>query len=266
MELRQQPAADHAYWERRGQTTFTYRGDRYYTVTPIGHYVRRRRSLLDELERLLRELPPGAWVHDFGCGDGFYAVELARRFPALRFVGCDRSASMIEVAAARAQRERIAVRFGSCAEMLSGAAAHVVLIVSVLAHITDDEVLSSTLASIRDHLVPAGCAIVFEMTASPPVHGPTWRRRTADSYRGRFESSGLSVMSSRTLRFPFHDVVGSRVCRAATRLLYRGDPLRANASPVYQRLSAALAWLSPVGDRLLRTRRAYTLFVLRRAL
>ncbi|UCF09663.1 MAG: class I SAM-dependent methyltransferase [Candidatus Bipolaricaulota bacterium] len=254
---------DGSYWEGRGLRTFSYRGDRYYTVTPIAQYVRRRRWLLRRLERLLEALPTGGSVLDFGCGDGFYAVEIERRFPRLRIYGCDPSRAMIEAAAARAHRHRARVAFADCDEAMRHGPFDLVLIVAVLAHITDDARLRAVLAQIRDRLVPGGRVVVFEMTAQRELRGDAWRRRSPESYARLFADLGLELSATESLAAPFHDGVGARICRAVVRLGYSGDPLRANASVVYQRLTELLVAVAPIGDRLLRTCRAYTLYELR---
>ena len=58
----------------------------------------RLRPAMDLLAQV-PELPPGEIV-DFGCGDGAVGPALAKRFPARRPIGVDKSPTMLEIAAA----------------------------------------------------------------------------------------------------------------------------------------------------------------------
>ena len=254
------------YWEDRGRKHFTYRGERFYTFSPIGLYYRRRQWLLERLTGLLGELatarPTAAKVLDFGCGDGFYSLHFQRLFGGMRFCGCDISRSMIDVARRSAVEAHLPCRFEHTGgpipfEELFDA----ILVLAVLAHVPDGPVLESVAADLAGHLAPAGRLVVFEMTARRPSGGATWHVRRPEFYVELFARHGLRCVSSRTAAFPFFHYVGRFVSRAATMLLYRGDMIRANGSRFYQRLTERLVDAGRCFDRILPRGRCNTLFV-----
>lgn len=55
-------------------------------------------SRFEQVSLAIAGLPPGSVVLDYGCAHGHYTVTLAKRFPGLRFVGVDITASNIETA------------------------------------------------------------------------------------------------------------------------------------------------------------------------
>lgn len=61
---------------------------------------------------LLRDLPAGATVLDYGCAHGHYTINLAKRYPSLRFIGIDIAQSNVDKARAWADTDGVAnVRF-----------------------------------------------------------------------------------------------------------------------------------------------------------
>ena len=59
------------YWNDRGMNSYWYKGETFYTVTPIPLYYRRRVLLLELLEPLVVDNNVKD-ICDFGCGDGWY--------------------------------------------------------------------------------------------------------------------------------------------------------------------------------------------------
>ena len=57
------------------------------------------------LDRVALPAMDGVRILDVGAGTGLLAIEAIRRWPAARVVGLDASTGMLEVAAARADRE-----------------------------------------------------------------------------------------------------------------------------------------------------------------
>jgi len=54
------------YWNSRGSNFFKYKGEYFYTITPIPHYYKRRKLLLNLIGERLRDKNA---VLDYGCGD-----------------------------------------------------------------------------------------------------------------------------------------------------------------------------------------------------
>jgi 2-polyprenyl-3-methyl-5-hydroxy-6-metoxy-1,4-benzoquinol methylase len=59
------------YWNMRADNSYKYKGECFYTLTPIPYYYSRRRILLKLLGREIKKINKGK-ILDFGCGDGFY--------------------------------------------------------------------------------------------------------------------------------------------------------------------------------------------------
>ena len=115
----------------------------------------------EAVARQLATLPPGARVLDYGCAHGHFTVNLAQRFPHLRFLGVDlverNIAAAREWAAAEGLGERVAFRGGT--EAALGADEHFALIVAaeVLEHVPQPAALADALAA---HLEPRGRMVI----------------------------------------------------------------------------------------------------------
>jgi SAM-dependent methyltransferase len=129
-----------------------------------GHYVR----------EIVRAVPRGGTVLDFGCGTGWLARLLAS-FGAESVVGVDDSPAQIEIA-----RESIAgspragkVRFLLGSDVPSGFRADVVVCHAVLHHLSWREI-RGTLDAISRALVPGGTLFLLEPVAGTRPYVP-WR-------------------------------------------------------------------------------------------
>jgi hypothetical protein len=64
------------YWLDRGNNLYEYKGEKYYTITPIPYYLKRRELLLKNVENIINKLVEKKRflkICDYGCGDGYYA-------------------------------------------------------------------------------------------------------------------------------------------------------------------------------------------------
>lgn len=83
------------YWDKRSRMAVEYKGEKFYTVTPLPYYYRRRAILLNHLDSFF-------WsndiekVCDFGCGDGWYLQYFSTKFGKKKYFGVDSSEKMIE--------------------------------------------------------------------------------------------------------------------------------------------------------------------------
>ncbi len=105
-------------------------------------------------------------VLEVGCGPGFYARRLARRYPALHVVGIDRSSRLIAHAQARAAMDNLAnCRFleGNVEDLSSSVAAVDAVISSRLLLIVPDP--GVVIAEIFRVLKPGGRLFLAEPTA-----------------------------------------------------------------------------------------------------
>lgn len=247
------------YWERRGKNGYAYRGDRFYTKTPIALYCRRRQRLLTEREALLDDLPDGARVLDFGCGDGFYSVHFAKTFPRLRFFGCDIAASMIEHARHRAEERGADCR----CEHTDGPIPFdedfdLILVVAVFAHIMEPDVRGRIIEDMHDRLEPGGRVVIFEQTGRTAHRGRTWQRLRPETYRRLFEDAGFKLRREILIAFPFYNFFGKALSGLS---LCFGGPLRANANRLYQWVTEKFMSLGDFFGRSLPRWRGNTVFV-----
>ena len=76
------------YWDRRGELRVKYRGEWFYTITPLPYYFQRRALVLKLLKQAL-ERKNIQRICDYGCGDGYYAEHLKGCFPEIEIDGYD---------------------------------------------------------------------------------------------------------------------------------------------------------------------------------
>jgi SAM-dependent methyltransferase len=94
------------YWDERGAKSFLYKGERFYTITPIPFYYKRRKILIKLLKEIIHNDAVNT-VFDYGCGDGYYLKIFSGFFPGKKYYGADISQEMI----ARAKESNPAVEF-----------------------------------------------------------------------------------------------------------------------------------------------------------
>jgi ubiquinone/menaquinone biosynthesis C-methylase UbiE len=150
------------------------------------------------LKRLIRSIPPGARVLDYGCGIGRWTREIARR--GAMVTGVDFSGSMLAQATSRTnlaglslscrfiQSDITDLKLPDCFDVIVG--------VTVLQHILDENRLSRTIACLASHLKPGGRLIVLEAAPSRAYSQAdtlTFCARTLSSYTSRIAASGLNI-------------------------------------------------------------------------
>lgn len=189
-----------AYWERRAQR-FAAHGEGLAAVCSYGmpnFYNRmiqwtQRRALMPWLQVL-----PGTRVLDVGCGVGRWSGWLAAR--GARVMGVDLSSTMIAEARQRTHRAglcgrcRFAVQ--DLAELDAGGPYDLVLAVTVLQHVLDEERLRAGLRRMVAHLAPRGRMLLLEAAPERPsarCDSAIFRARTRGDYLRRFESCGLTL-------------------------------------------------------------------------
>ncbi len=251
-----------AYWEARGRQGFVYRGDRFYTTTPIGFYYRRRARILQAVGDVLGTLGAGASVLDFGCGDGFYARHFGARFPGLLLHGCDISRTMIESAVEQSADGRPRVEFRHTGGPVPfDRRFDAIYIIAVLAHVRDGAALEDILSDLRAHLSAGGRLIVCEITSRRPRSGVTWARRDPAAYRDMLDRTGFRIVHEERIAFPCYNWIGRYLFHALVHLFFRGQAVRANSNSRYQHLTDRFMDLSARVDRVLRSGEGNTVYV-----
>jgi 2-polyprenyl-3-methyl-5-hydroxy-6-metoxy-1,4-benzoquinol methylase len=190
------------YWDQRARD-FASRGAGLRAVCSYGMpsfyngYIHLTQHLA--LAKHLR-VAPGTRVLDIGCGIGRWSRMLARR--GADVLGIDLAAAMIEEAKTRTAREglseRIDYRVGDVVELNLGQTFDLVLAVTVLQHILDENDFVRAAMNVGRHLAPGGRAVLLEAAPSRPNDScdtHVFRARTAEQYLTAFRHAGLRAVS-----------------------------------------------------------------------
>jgi len=195
---------------------------------------RLRLKLIDQIA--LADLHGSGRAIDFGCGVGDFCALLSRRF--LEVVGYDSSGAALE----RARRRNRAPNIVYTNDLEAGVArpADLILAITVIQHIVDDEDLRLLLGRLVEALTPDGRIAVLETSAERETEGAHIKRRTLpklmdvfaeaemepiaqhafyhpiesptpayDRYRARFLVRALGSLASR--KYPFADAILARL-------------------------------------------------------
>lgn len=154
------------------------------------------------LNGMLKSIPPGTRVLDYGCGVGRWTHLLAKR--GCHVTAVDFSATMLADAQRRMAQAGLAEQ---CRFIQSDVTTleltdrfDVILGVTVLQHVLDDDVLARTIARLGRHLRPGGRLIMVE--AAPDrrtdrCDTATFHARPFASYRAKITAAGLRLLEVR---------------------------------------------------------------------
>jgi 2-polyprenyl-3-methyl-5-hydroxy-6-metoxy-1,4-benzoquinol methylase len=159
-------------------------------------------------------LPAAARCLDFGCGVGDFSAMLANA--GHRVWAYDISEPVLRRAAARNPSPRI-VYTGDLATTLSDPL-DLILSVTVLQHIIDDDELRRLLSAFRNALATNGRLVVLETFATEDRIDKYQHRRTIESFLGAASSAAFSLESD----LPFYHPTE---CSTASFLAYRRNPI-----------------------------------------
>jgi SAM-dependent methyltransferase len=123
------------------------------------------------VEGLAARLEAGGRIADLGCGQGFAAVSVAKRFPGAEVWGIDVDAASIEDARANAAAASVKVRF-ECADAAALVAAgpfDAVLLLEVLHDLARPE---AVLAAARKAIAPDGAVLVADELVAASFAAP----------------------------------------------------------------------------------------------
>jgi ubiquinone/menaquinone biosynthesis C-methylase UbiE len=139
-------------------------------------------------------------VLDVGCGIGRWSIEIAKR--GNRVVGVDVSQTMVSLARRNARRAGVECEFavGGAAAFRSKQTFDVVLAVTVLQHVMDDEEFNAAIRNLTRHLKPSGQLVLLEVaptSLTSSCDSAVFRARSLATYRTSLADAGLSIASIR---------------------------------------------------------------------
>jgi 2-polyprenyl-3-methyl-5-hydroxy-6-metoxy-1,4-benzoquinol methylase len=176
---------------------------------------------------------PGRSALDVGCGVGRWSRMLARQ--GADVTGVDLAPTMIEEAGRRTRGSGLNARF-LVADLTTLSLARkfdLIVGVTVLQHIMDEQDVNAAMQRLRDHLESGGRLVLLEAAPSRSTsrcNTPIFRARTAEQYRALFHGNGLRVVAEtgvdpapfKTIYLPYHrrlpGLLGSVALFAATLL------------------------------------------------
>jgi hypothetical protein len=243
------------YWNRRAKYQFHYKGETFYTITPIPLYFYRRKRLLDSLAPLVEPKQVQS-ICDFGCGDGWYIQFFDRCFPGKRWTGIDISQGMLDQAIVRSPNARFMLfpsenQEGFLRQPGLVGAFDLVYSIAVFAHILNDADVAGLFCGLAETLSAGGKLVIFEQTGPRRVAGSSFCRRLSSDYKRIAESCGLVIQSSALIMFPAHVIFERRI--APKFYAYCADSgendflarVRANHNRLFRWLSRMAILLSP---------------------
>ena len=203
----------------------------YASAAAAPHLAALDRSFVDHVERLIGRRPANELrgrALDFGCGPGQIPILMARRWPALRFVGIDAGARMIEQARASATDAGADVDFrvwrlgpdGEATLPFPDASFDLVTCNSVLHHLADPLGALNEIARVA---TPAGAVLVRDLVRPPtlvrPLHVRLFGRHYHGEMRRLYEASVDAAYTAGELRMM---LARSRLNDGRSRIFERG--------------------------------------------
>lgn len=192
------------YWDERALKEYLYKGEKYYTITPIPYYYERRKVILKLLKNHIVKNKANT-ICDYGCGDGEYIKKLYNIHDT-KWSGYDISKEMIN----HASRDCVGVDLNIASDGIpSDKKYDLIYTIAVLAHI-DDAMVKKILSNFSSHLNKEGAIILCEQVGKRRVDGETYTRRMVTEYEDILESLNLVIEQQYLIDFWLHRIVFER--------------------------------------------------------
>lgn len=193
------------FWDERAKKEYTYKGERFYTVTAIPYYYERRSIILGNIISLIHS---NDVICDLGCGDGEYIRSILRKKQKCKIHGVDISKEMIGIA--KKQNVSNLCTWEVSSNGISLEEKFDIIYSSALyAHISDD-IMIQLLHNSYDHIKPEGNIVICEQTSPFRYSGDTYIRRSTSEYIHVLETCGFKIKNVFVIDFWFHRLVFER--------------------------------------------------------
>jgi cyclopropane fatty-acyl-phospholipid synthase-like methyltransferase len=187
-------------WDERAMNSTYYRGEYFYTITPLPLYYKRRTLLVEHLGRYVKE---SSSVLDFGCGDGWYIHYFIKQYQDasnLNIEGLDVSSEMVK----RAQLNNAGTTIYQSDHGIHATDRYsLVYAIAVFAHVNNDS-LNALFNGIYNSIHENGRFVLFEQVAKTRYEGDTFIRREISEYIDLLKSAGFSIEETKLFDFPAH--------------------------------------------------------------
>jgi len=219
-------SAHKEYWIKRGNMSYTYKGEIFYTIAHIPYYYRRRNILLKYLSKEIEKLSlseKNIKIHDYGCGDGWYLNYFYKLYPKIEFSGYDISESFIERAKS-VLLDKITLDCGNT-DKIDKNGYDLIYSIAVFAHITNEDI-PTVFSNIYDNLRIGGRFLIFEQTSggSYAIERKTNIRRLASEYEQIASKTGFVLIDKVAIDFSVHRFF-ERFLAKKLYNLYKGDTI-----------------------------------------
>lgn len=193
------------YWDNRASKEYIYKGEKFYTITAIPYYYKRRRIILKNIESLICD---NYKICDFGCGDGEYIRYFSCKKDNCSFHGVDISEDMINVAKNRNDSNNKTWEISSDG-IHKNQLFDLVYSSAVFAHISDADV-QTLFSNIYEHVEKEGAFVICEQTAPFRYEGATYIRRPLNEYIGLLQKAGFKKFECLIIDFWLHRIIFER--------------------------------------------------------
>jgi len=235
-----------SYWDDRAAKEYTYKKEKFYTITPVPYYYARRKLVIKKIEKIIKR-NNFKKVCDFGCGDGEYIKKLQKK--GLFIHGVDASPAMIKIAKEQLHYENVSFEVSKDG-IEEDIMFDMVYSSAVWAHI-DDKNCQYLMKNIYEHLCDNGIFVICEQTAPFKYGGTTFLRRTCGEYYYYLKNAGFTVLSIEVIDFWLHRLLVEKklvkwLCKRKRYSSYTSEQIRIelNKSRIYRMISFIFTGLS----------------------
>ncbi len=259
------------YWSKRGKLSYDYKGEKFYTITPLPFYLKRRKILLRTIEKVIRQIKrrkPNLKVCDFGSGDGFYCCWMSKKLPESEITGFDISPSMTKEAIERVNRENLNNIAVYCGDFNNKNRNYdLVLSLAVLQHFIKPEEIAKKTKQLHDHLEDEGMVVLFEATSKKADSSKKLLRRTEAFYTNIFEDAGFQLIEKQFISFPFFNLYQRKFLNRFMNI-FKGDEVQKcvsmNKNFFMNTLNRFMLDIGIVLDKFFRPKQGNTIFVFKK--